>query len=145
MENNELNRLAEQLVSGTATESEQGVALKALQTALASSLVTGLRSLGENINNFNTVYNQIYQRCIEQFEIQRDTMDFDKSLNLLIKLQSQQYDIIDLYRKVVQGKELFPSDSLSEDDRKILRLVKSFKSPDDRRKFMSLVEETLSE
>lgn len=55
-------------------------------------------------------------------------------------LEKRMHAILNLERQIVQGKNIFPEDSLSEDDRKILRLMASVKTPEERKKFFKAID-----
>ena len=63
----------------------------------------------------------------------------------ITSLQNKQLQILELYRKIVQGKEMFSTEILSDDERKVLKLLKSFKTPEEKEKFIKQCIQLLNE
>ena len=68
-------------------------------------------------------------------EIYEERKDLERRITALLNLE----------RQIVQGKNLFPEDTISEDDRKVLRLLSSIKTPVEREKFMRSLEDYFTE
>ena len=61
-------------------------------------------------------------------------------------IQGSQLRFADLYRKIVQSpKGIFPEDLISEEEKKVVKLFKSFKTPEEKQKFLQICQEHLNE
>lgn len=143
MMKSDVEQLAQSIIDGTATEEQQGTAVKVMQTSMSANLLIGMKSLANNIARFNDLYERLFQRFSETLESQIDILPPETLYKYLSDLQSKQLLILDLYRKTVQGKDLFSSEILSEDEKKVIKLLKSFNTPEEKTKFLELVESTL--
>lgn len=139
----DVEQLAQSIIDGTATEEQQGTAVKVMQTSMSANLLIGMKSLANNIARFNDLYERLFQRFSETLESQIDILPPETLYKYLSDLQSKQLLILDLYRKTVQGKDLFSSEILSDDEKKVIKLLKSFNTPEEKAKFLELVELTL--
>ena len=54
------------------------------------------------------------------------------------------YRSLDLARQIVQGKSLFPQDTYSVNDRKVLMVLSSVKSPEQRKRFYAAIDHYMS-
>lgn len=135
--------MANAIVNGTATEQEQGIALRALQTNLAAQMVSGLNGICKSLSNLDNLLNHAYMKLHDRYEVDLANMDSTHLLNIIDSIQSKQLQVLDLYRKVVQGKNLFPEETISEEERKVLRLINSFTNDKDKKKFLALVDNML--
>ncbi len=110
--------LAQNLIKGTITQEEKGVATKMLQTLLASTLVNGISNIQGLSGILSGVTGQIalefQERLIEEMEA---GMSAETAWDFLEKMLNKQIQILDLQRKVVQGKELFPEANMNDEDK----------------------------
>ena len=54
-------------------------------------------------------------------------------------------NIVDLQRKIVQGKDIFSDyPTLSDEEKGFIKILNSIKSPEDRKRFLKLVKDTAS-
>lgn len=136
--------LAKSIVAGTATEQDQGVALKALQNAMASSLISGLRTLDNTVVRLIGVSERLFDQLNTRMEVDVQNMQMNEVLRWIQTIQNNQIQILDLYRKVVQGRELFPSDTFSDEEKLVLQLMKSFRSQEDKQKFLDICKDFLA-
>lgn len=142
--NDELNVLVEQVVEGTATETETGVALKALRNQLSVQLIKSLSQSYQSITAFNDLLSDAIQKVNQHYLESSEVMEMETLMKYVDDITSKQIQLMELYRKVVQGKELFDAGTLSDDEKKVLKLFKSFKSQEDKARFLRLVELELS-
>lgn len=139
--------LANAMAEGLATETDLGLALRTLQSALGAQLVASVQATTDKQNKLNV----LLDRCIDKFTTQvndlldADTIDHESLFELITTLQKNQVAVAELQRKVVQSPtKIFSDDLLSADEQKLLRLLKSFKTNEDKQKFLKAIESTLN-
>lgn len=139
-QNQDVNTLVEQVVEGTATESEVGVALKSLRNQMSVNLIKSLSQSYESISAFNEVLQDAIVKFSDHYTESAEVLEMETLLKYIDVITSKQIALAELIRKTVQGRELFDSTTMSDDERKVLRLFKSFKSAEDKARFLHLVE-----
>lgn len=139
-QNQDVNALVEQVVEGTATESEVGVALKTLRNSMSVNLIKSLSQSYESISVFNEVLQDAIVKFSDHYNESAEVLEMETLLKYIDVITSKQIALAELIRKTVQGRELFDSSTMSDDERKVLRLFKSFKSAEDKARFLHLVE-----
>lgn len=135
--------LAHLIMSGRASEQEKGLVLRTIQVGMATNMVAGLNELHSNVaqamNLYQALdleYNRQLREQLEQGALTKEEIRIERDA-----LEKRVHAILNLERQIVQGKNIFPEDSLSEDDRKILRLMASVKTPEERKKFFKAIDE----
>lgn len=135
--------LARLIMSGRASEQEKGLVLRTIQVGMATNMVAGLNELHSNIAQamnlyqaLDSEYNRQLREQLEQGALTKEEIRIERDA-----LEKRVHAILNLERQIVQGKNIFPEDSLSEDDRKILRLMASVKTPEERKKFFKAIDE----
>lgn len=144
----EIAELAQLIASGQATASDLGTACKSLQVGMAVTLINGLQRVNSGISvaaslqdKLITKFNEVLEANISQGVLD----DPDELLSYIERLNNIQCRTLDLQRKIAQGKELIPETNLSDDEKMIVKLFKSFKSKDEKEKFIKVVNDTLKE
>lgn len=135
--------LARLITSGRASEQEKGLVLRTIQVGMATNMVAGLNELHSNVAQamnlyqaLDSEYNRQLREQLEQGALTKEEIRIERDT-----LEKRVHAILNLERQIVQGKNIFPEDSLSEDDRKILRLMASVKTPEERKKFFKAIDE----
>ena len=135
--------LARLIMSGRASEQEKGLVLRTIQVGMATNMVAGLNELHSNVAQamnlyqaLDSEYNRQLREQLEQGALTKEEIRIERDA-----LEKRVHAILNLERQIVQGKNIFPEDSLSEDDRKILRLMASVKTPEERKKFFKAIDE----
>lgn len=135
--------LARLITSGRASEQEKGLVLRTIQVGMATNMVAGLNELHSNVAQamnlyqaLDSEYNRQLREQLEQGALTKEEIRIERDA-----LEKRVHAILNLERQIVQGKNIFPEDSLSEDDRKILRLMASVKTPEERKKFFKAIDE----
>lgn len=135
--------LARLIMSGRASEQEKGLVLRTIQVGMATNMVAGLNELHSNVAKamnlyqaLDSEYNRQLREQLEQGALTKEEIRIERDA-----LEKRVHAILNLERQIVQGKNIFPEDSLSEDDRKILRLMASVKTPEERKKFFKAIDE----
>lgn len=138
----DLGTLIEQ---GISTEAQKGTAVKSVHLLLQSALSKGTMNILKKIESLS----DILDRAVDQLNIRvdsgLDTWELADVIRLVDIIQTKQLQVLDLLRKVSQAsKPLFSEQVLSEDERKVVRLFKSFTTEAEKAKFLALVDEQLS-
>lgn len=139
--------LAEVILSGQASEEERGLALRNLQTGISASMVAGMNVLHKSVQKAFDLYLELDDAYMQKLREELDSNILTKDEIRIERnaLESRIYKIVNLERQVTQGKSLFPEDSLSESDRKVLRLLSSIKTEEERDAFMRSIENFFKE
>lgn len=138
--------LAQSVVDGVATEEQHGMATRAVQNQLSLSLLGILNDTTVSVNRLNETCNKALNIYLEKVnaDLDQDLVSEESLLKLIDTIQSKQIQIAELYRKVIQSpKGLFAEDCLSEEEKKVMRLFKSFKTVEERKKFLELCNKQL--
>ena len=137
--------MVQQLQAGTLDESSKGVLLRTLQISMSSSIINNLKVLDESVTGLRAFGDKIMQKLLEKIEVAMETADLEELIKYTDFIINKQMQILDLQRKIHQGKELFPIDTFSEDEKQILKLLNSFSSAEEKKKFLEVVKKTLSD
>lgn len=141
---NDLSSIVKSVLEGTATEEQQGIIARQVQINLSATLVSGMQTLYSTIIESTQTLNAAQAKLAQRLETEADVMSIDKLASVVDNMQSQQLKILDLYRRIVNGKELFPQGVLSEEEKQVVKLLNSFSSKEEKQKFLKVVKETLS-
>lgn len=141
----ELQAMVSSIMDGNATVEELGVAVKALQTKMSVALISGVDSVLKSLNESTKVLDTAVSKFNEKIKIdvETDLLETKELLEIIERMQNQQLKVLDLQRKIVQGKELIPQPSLSDEEKQVITLLKSFSSQEDKVKFLNVVKDTL--
>ena len=139
------DELVKRLNAGVLEESERGTLLKMLQISLASSLIGNTHKVDENVVQMNSLLEKVNRRYVELVYSSLESYNLEELTDILNSLVDRQLKVADLQRKVLQGKELISGEVLSDDERKILKVMSSFTSKEEKRAFLNAVQEHLNE
>lgn len=134
--------LARLIMTGRASEQEKGLVLRTIQVGMATNMVAGLNELHSTAAKAMQLYAALDEEYLRQVQEQLTSQLLTKEEIRIERdaLEKRMHAILNLERQIVQGKNIFPEDSLSEDDRKILRLMASVKTPEERKKFFKAID-----
>lgn len=126
---------------GTATETDLGMQMRAIMVGVS----TAACNIVERLHNQSMACANIMQRLsdkhLEKLSEEIETMDRTE-LDIEYKnLMARQIAVAKLEIKIAQGKAMFPEDSFSEEDRKILRMLSALRSKEDRQRFVRILSE----
>lgn len=126
---------------GTATETDLGMQMRAIMVGVS----TAACNIVERLHNQSMACANIMQRLsdkhLEKLSEEIETMDRTE-LDIEYKnLMARQIEVAKLEIKIAQGKAMFPEDSFSEEDRKILRMLSALRSKEDRQRFVRILSE----
>jgi len=143
----ELESVVSKIQEGIASEESRGMILRTVTTALSVQLVSSMDKLQNQMNRLSA----ISDRLITRFEetslplIEQDAITPEKMFEYITVIQKNQAAIVDLYRKIVQSPNtLFPDNAMSDEEKKVIQLFKSFNTPEKRKKFLALCEEAMA-
>lgn len=136
--------LASIITDGIATEKEQGVALKAIRTAMSVSMAEGLKGIMAPSNRLAVLADSAIDLLEARWQAESSDMSVKSLMRFIESIQSKQIQILDLYRKTIQGHDIISGDTLSEDEKMVLKLFKSFKTNEEKAKFLNLCKEALN-
>ena len=138
------NILAQKIAEGTASREERGLSLKMINTQLAIEYVTGLDNVKSFVERLKELRGKMSEKFIEKVERQMEADEIDPELmfQYINTISNKELQLVAEYRKLLQGnRQLFDEDTLSEEDRVIMRLLRSFSSTDQKRDFFKIVNE----
>ena len=142
------NILAKKIAEGTANREERGLSLKMIDTQLAIEYVTGLDDVKAFVERLKELRGKMQDKFIEKVEEQMDAEEIEPEVmfQYLNAISNKEMQLVSEYRKLLQGnRQLFDEDTMSEEDRVILRLLRSFSSTDQKRDFFKLVAEYMQD
>jgi len=141
----DLQSIIDAVLSGTATEEQTGMIARQVQIGMSATLVQGMQSVYDLIQTSGNMLRTVQARFQEklQVELDADTVSLNDMAKMIDVLQKNQITVLDLYRKVTQGKELFSQSMLSEEEKAVVKLLGSFTSKEEKQRFLKLVKETL--
>lgn len=139
--------LANLIMSGQASEKDKGLVLRTIQIGMASSMVAQLNSMHAVTAKAMSLYNRLDEEFMRQTEelLEAGTLTREELRLERNSIESRIMAILNLERQIVQGKNIFPEDSLSEEDRKVLRLMSSIKTPEEKAKFFKALDNFFQE
>ncbi len=138
------NILAKKIAEGTANREERGLSLKMINTQLAIEYVTGLDDVKSFVERLKDLRGKMSEKFVEKVERQLDADEIEPELlfQYISSISNKELQLVAEYRKLLQGnRQLFDEDTLSEEDRVIMRLLRSFSSTDQKRDFFNIVNE----
>ena len=136
------NILAKKIAEGTANREERGLSLKMINTQLAIEYVTGLDDVKAFVERLKELRKKMSDKFIEKVEKQMDAEEIapEVMFQYITSISNKELQLVSEYRKLLQGnRQLFDEDTMSEEDRVILRLLRSFSSTDQKRDFFNIV------
>lgn len=146
--NKDITALSQQIQDGLASQEDIGVVLRTIQISLGAKVVSGMETVAQSMDRLNSMVDKAVNTFSQQIEDACDsgTITWESLAEIVTKLQKNQLAFIDLQRKIVQSpNKLFPEDVVSPEERQLLELIKSFKTPDEKKKFFASVQKAMQE
>lgn len=139
-------RLAQALTSGTASVDDIDKVQALVRTVLVTDLLAGTRAISTAISPYYKMWQKFNDKLPEAFETALEmATDFYDIIKLMSELEHRMINIVDLQRKIVQGKDIFSDyPTLSDEEKGFIKVLNSIKSPEDRKRFLKLVKDTAS-
>lgn len=138
--------LAEMILNGSASEEERGVFLRTVQTAMGAGLMAQVQRLHSIMTCGMDVYQMLDSRYLEklQEDLDQDVLTAEDIAHERNGIERRLFNLMHLERQIMQGKSLFPEDTLSNDDRKVLRVLSTIKTEEDRSRFFDMLDSFLA-
>lgn len=145
--NSKVEELAGLILTGQSTVSELGTACKSMQTGMAVSMLAGLNEITKAISKSTHLLDIVNSKIQTKIaaELEADLIETDDLISISERLVRTQISLIDLQRKIVQGKELIPETTLSDEEKVVVRLFKSFKTREEKEKFIGIVNAAMKD
>lgn len=135
-----MNDLSALVAVGMQTEEEQSVRLRAIQLGIASQTcqkISRLHATAVSAMDLAAQCDALYQQKV--LEVLPE-LSMDELKNISDHLTSKAVEVVKLETRLLQGKPLFSDDTLSPEDRKLLRMFGNLKSEEARSKFIAALE-----
>lgn len=142
--NKDVTTLVQQIMDGTIEESKRGTILKSLQVAMSTSILQNLSEVNDSVSKLKGLCDKLDKKLIESLDVEIDSMTPEFLLRLSSLMMGKRLSVLDMQRKIFQGKDLFPDNVLSDDERMVVKLFKSFGSEAEKKAFMKVVKQTLN-
>lgn len=136
------NVLAKKIAEGTANREERGLSLKMINTQLAIEYVTGLDDVKNFVERLKDLRKKMQDKFITKVEEQMEAEELEPELmfQYLTTISNKELQLVAEYRKLLQGnRQLFDEDTMSEQDRVVMRLLRSLSSTDQKRDFLKII------
>lgn len=144
----DVSALAQMIADGTYSEDQQGLILRTVQTNLSVNLLNTLSRVESTMKYMDKLTDKIARQFTEQLEVQLDnqTLDFDTLHMYYNEVLTKQLTLLERQRQLVQSNvKLFPEDTMSPSERKLLGLLKSFSTQEQKQKFLAMVAKALED
>lgn len=130
------------ILSGQASEQEKGMLLRNIQVAMSANLVGQLNQMHSVVAQAMELYKDLDSAYLTKVRelLESDALVKDEIRAERDSLEKRMMSVLNMERQIIQGKNLFPQDSLSEDEQKVLRLLASVKTPDEKQKFFKAID-----
>lgn len=139
----EMQNLESLVQIGMSTEEEQSVRLRAIQLGIASqtcSKIAGLHKSAQMAMDLAHHCDELFQQKLIEVLPELSMEELYAYSN---KLTCRVADVVKLESRLLQGRPMFADDTLSAEDRKLLRMFGNLKSEGARRQFISALEKAL--
>lgn len=131
----------EQLVRlGMESEQAQGVALRAVQlgvSTMACSALQKMHSMAEESMSLMRALDERYNTLLAEELPTLTRVECSNEYDILMK---RVLEVVKLEAKIAQGKSLFPEDTFSPEDRRLLALFSSLKTREEKDRFVAIIE-----
>lgn len=141
----DLSQLAESLVKGLATEEQYGAAARLLQTGLAANMVSGLSTVTDKLQRLQRLANNVYDEMETRLSPESlASMELDTLNDIFKNIHAASINILDLERKIAQGRNLIETPVLSSEEQMVVKLFSSFSSQKEKKAFLEIAKEYMS-
>lgn len=144
--NTDIQALSRNIANGIASESDIGLALRTVQTTLGCNLLASVESVKNGFDKLNSLLDTALTKFEEQLslDIESNIISRDDLFSIITLIQKNQVAFLEFQRKIVQSpNKLFSDDLVSSEEKKLLALLKSFKSPEEKKQFLDAVAAAL--
>lgn len=141
---NDLKGIQNAILHGVANQEQVAQLSRIVSVAIVSDLVEGTKTIKSTISPLVDLQRTIFSKLQERIEVDIDTMELKDILELLKFLHNSQMSVLELERKIAQGKNLFESvPTITEEERNVLRMLKSFQTEEERMIFYETLKSAL--
>nr|DAH52355.1 MAG TPA: hypothetical protein [Caudoviricetes sp.] len=141
---NDLKGIQNAILHGVANQEQVAQLSRIVSVAIVSDLVEGTKTLKSTISPLIDLQRTIFSKLQERIEVDIDTMELKDILELSKFLHNSQMSVLELERKIAQGKNLFESvPTITEEERNVLRMLKSFQTEEERMIFYETLKSAL--
>lgn len=135
--------LVAQVLQGTLDESSMGTVLKTLQISMAASLISNQNKASKVMEAATSRIEKLLTQFDKKLDTEMEFLELEDQWKWIAKMHNMQITVLDLQRKIIQGKPLFSTEVLSEEEKMVVKLLGSFKSLEEKKQFISVVKDTL--
>lgn len=142
------NILAKKIAEGSASREERGLSLKLINTQMAIEYVSGLEGVKTFVERLKELRGKMSEKFIEKIEkqLEADEIEPEVMFQYLTSISNKELQLAAEYRKMLQGnRQLFDEDAMSEQERVVVRLLRSIGSPEQKHDFIKIVTEYMQE
>lgn len=126
---------------GLESENEMGMVLRAVKLGVSSSLCSIVSEMHSMSTSSMNIMRQLKDRYDMLLEEELPMMSREECFEEFDKLSGQVMEIAKLEQRIAQGsQDLYPEDTFSAEDRKLLRLFSSLGSSEDKAEVMRILE-----
>lgn len=126
---------------GLESENEMGMVLRAVKLGVSSSLCSIVSEMHSMSTSSMSIMRQLKDRYDTLLAEELPMMSREECFEEFDKLSGQVMEIAKLEQRIAQGsQDLYPEDTFSAEDRKLLRLFSSLGSSEDKAEVMRILE-----
>lgn len=135
------NGLVKAIENGVASAEQIAEMSRLLQISLVSDMLTGQKQLMGTVSPFIALQEKAQAKLMQVLEVDVESMDRDDLMKLIEFTQKNSLNVLEMQRKLVQGKELLSAyPQLTAEERAVITLMKQFKTPEEKKLFMDALK-----
>lgn len=137
--------LADLVRLGSDSEAKLGMQLRTIKLGLAASACSIVQRLHQDSEATSALMAQLDSQYREQLAIELPTMNREACAEEYERLMDRQMKVAALEVKMAQGRDMFPEDALSDNDKRLLHLIHAVEASGRMEELLSVVEEKFGE
>jgi hypothetical protein len=122
---------------------DRKAAIKLVSDTLGASILRDIENFSTQCNKLFEALPKLITRAVENLDVDSDSLTTEECLAYSEKLLEIYSKNIELKRKIVQGKGLFPSTVLSSEESFIIDLMNSLETQEERLAFIEALKQAL--
>lgn len=127
---------------GLESESKMGMVLRAVKLGVSSSLCSVVSEMHSMTTSSLGLMHTLRDRYAALLAEELPTMNREECYQEYSRLSGDLMELAKLEQRIAQGsQDLYPEDTFSAEDRKVLRLFSSLGSPEDKARVLKVLEE----
>lgn len=133
----ELGAVVNDVAMGVASEKDTSMVMKTLQMSMTLKLANGLSDILNKLDSQSALVDRAMDKYAEMLEqkIDTDTVEMEELMDFVNNNQQKSIQIMEIYRRCLQNGNLFDSETQSAEERLVLNMLRSLKTPEDKKKF----------